>query len=156
ERRSRGYLTAIHAALRRQAANDPALAGMGTTFTGAFSVGADLFVQHVGDSKAYVLRDGVLRRITRDHTVAQQYADMGVISQDEVSGHRMNHVLTRAVGGPDEELEGDIHHLIVRPGDRLLMCSDGLTDMLADDEITAILVANPSSEEAAPRLIERA
>src|SRR5207248_10541695 len=68
--RSRGYLSAVHAALRRQAAEDPRLQGMGTTLTGAYTVGGDLFVLHVGDSKAYLMRGGVLRKITHDHTVA--------------------------------------------------------------------------------------
>jgi len=156
KKRARGYLAGVHAALRQQAASDPALAGMGTTLTGAFSVGVDLFLQHVGDSKAFVLRDGALRLVTHDHTVAQQYADLGLIPQEEVAGHRMHHVLTRAVGGPDEELEGDLHHLMIKNGDRLLLCSDGLTDMVADDEIESILRANPSSEDAAPALIARA
>ncbi len=154
--RSRIYLASVHAALREQAARDPQLAGMGTTFTGAYALGTDLFVLHVGDSKAYLFREGALRKITRDHTVAQEYADLGAIAQEEVSRHRMHHVLTRAVGGPDEELEGDTHHLGIAHGDRLLLCSDGLTDMADEKDIAAVLAAHAVSEDACRALVDLA
>ena len=154
--RSHGYLAGVHAALRRQAEENPHLAGMGTTLTGAYAVGSDLFVLHVGDSKAYLMHEGRLRKITHDHTVAQQYADLGVIPQEEVAKHRQHHVLTRAIGGPDAELEGDLHHLQVVPGDRLLLCSDGLTDMATEAEIAAALIANPVSEDACGALVDLA
>ena len=154
--RARGYLAGVHAALRKQAAEDVSLAGMGTTLTGAFSIGSDLFVLHVGDSKAYLLRGGSLQKITHDHTVAQQYADLGVIPQEEVATHRMHHVLTRAIGGPSDELEGDIHQLRVGVGDRLLLCSDGLTDMADEDDIRAVMEKHPASEAACRALIDLA
>ncbi|TMQ68275.1 MAG: serine/threonine-protein phosphatase [Candidatus Eisenbacteria bacterium] len=152
--RSKTYLASIHAALREQASTDARLAGMGTTLTGAYSVGADLFVLHVGDSKAYLLRGGALAKITHDHTVAQEYADRGIISQEEVPSHHMHHVLTRAVGGPEETLEGDMHHLRVAHGDRLLLCSDGLTDLVTEDEIAAILRSFPADEAACRSLVD--
>jgi len=154
--RTRGYLAGIHAILRRKASEDVRLAGMGTTMTGAFFVGSDLFVLHVGDSKAYLLRDGTLRKITHDHTVAQQYADLGVIPQEDVSRHRMQHVLTRALGGPDEDLEGDIYHLMLRESDRLLLCSDGLTDMASEAEIARILASAPGPDQACRALVDLA
>jgi PPM family protein phosphatase len=154
--RSKVYLAAVHAELRRQAASDARLAGMGTTFTGAFSVGADLFVLHVGDSKAFLVRDGRMLKVTRDHTVAQEYADLGMIPQEEVAHHHMHHVLTRAVGGPEEELEGDLRHLRIAHGDRLLLCTDGLTDMAGEAEIAAVLAAHLSSQSAAEALVELA
>jgi PPM family protein phosphatase len=154
--RSRGYLAGVHATLRRRAAADARLAGMGTTLTGAYSVGADMFVLHVGDSKAYLLRGGVLKKITHDHTVAQEYADLGVIPQDKVATHRMHHVLTRAVGGPDADLDGDMHHVQIANGDRLLLCSDGLTDMVDEAEILALLNANASSDAACRALVDSA
>ena len=154
--RTRAYLTHVHAAIRDQASSDARLAGMGTTLTSAYAVGADLFVLHVGDSKACLLRRGRLERITHDHTVAQDYADRGFIPQEEVAGHRMHHVLTRAVGGPDEGLEGDIHHLGLEHGDRVLICSDGLTDMVNEREIESILAAQPRSQEACEALLRLA
>jgi PPM family protein phosphatase len=154
--RSRGYLAGVHATLRSRAAADTRLAGMGTTLTGAYSVGADMFVLHVGDSKAYLLHGGVLKKITHDHTVAQEYADLGVIPQDKVATHRMHHVLTRAVGGPDEDLDGDMHHVRITNGDRLLLCSDGLTDMVGEPEILALLNAHESSDAACEALVQSA
>lgn len=151
--RARHYLAGIHAALREQAAGDPGLAGMGTTLTGAFSVGADLFVSHVGDSKVYLIHDGVMQRVTHDHTVAQQYADLGIIRQEDVARHRMHHVLTRAVGGPGDALEPDLHFRTIADGDRLLLCSDGLTDMVSEPEIAAVLGAHLTSEEACRALV---
>jgi serine/threonine protein phosphatase PrpC len=151
--RSRGYLAGVHAAVREQAAGDSELAGMGTTLTGAYSLAADLFVLHVGDSKAFLLRGGTLRKITSDHTVAQRYADLGVIPQADVPGHRLHHVLTRAVGGPDEELEGDLHHVSIEHGDRLLLCSDGLSDTANEAELAAVLAEHPSSDAACRALV---
>ena len=154
--RSRGYLAAIHTALRAQAQSDSRLEGMGTTMTGAYSVGTELFVLHVGDSKAYLLRDGRLSQITHDHTVAQQYADLGVIPQEAVAGHHASHMLTRAIGAPTESLRGDLHHLRIENGDRLLLCSDGLTDMATAEQIRTVLMSRASCEEACQSLIDLA
>jgi len=154
--RTRGYLAGVHEALRRQAARNPELHGMSTTLTGAYAVGTDLFVLHVGDTKAFLLRDGRLQKITHDHTVAQEYADLGVIPQEEVARHRQHHVLTRALGGPEPELEGDLHHLSIGDGDRLLLCSDGLTDMVSEDEIAKVLGTKGTSEDACGALVDLA
>jgi protein phosphatase len=97
-----------------------------------------------------------MRKLTHDHTVAQEYADLGVISQQEVATHRMQHVLTRAIGGPSEKLEGDLHHVQVDHGDRLLLCSDGLTDMASDEEIAGVLASHPESEPACRALVDLA
>ncbi len=152
----RTYVASVHAAVRQQASGDARLVGMGTTLTAVYSVGLELFVSHIGDSKAYLVREGKLSKITRDHTLAQEYADLGLIPQQEVAGHQLHHVLTRAVGGPDEELEGDFHHLLMTHGDRLLLCSDGLTDMASEEEIAAVLAAHPRSEDACRALVDLA
>ena len=154
--RSRTYLAAVHAALREQASSDSRLEGMGTTLTGAYTVGADMFVLHVGDSKAYLLRGERMIKITHDHTVAQQYADLGVIPQEAVPGHHASHMLTRAIGAPTEKLSGDMHHLQIQDGDRLLLCSDGLTDMASEDQIVAVMRSRPTAAEAAQGLIDLA
>ena len=155
-RRSREYLAKMQAAVRERAAQDPSMAGMGTTFTGAYVVNRDLFVTHVGDSKAYLVRDGELRKITRDHTLAQEYADLGMIPQEEVDTHRLHHVLTRAVGTHDEALVGDFHHVMLEEGDRLLVCSDGLTDMSGPQDILAVLHRFARSELACKALVDLA
>lgn len=151
--RAAACLARVHGALRQKAATDPALAGMGTTFTAAYSLGLDLFVLHVGDSKAFLYRGGVLRRITRDHTLAQQYADLGLIEQRDVPSHRMHHVLTRAVGGPEEHLEGDMHLVGLEDGDRVVLCSDGLTDRADEAEIAGRLAQHPESQDACQALV---
>ncbi len=156
ERRARLYLAHMQEAVRARAAADPSMTGMGTTFTGVYAVGSDLFVTHVGDSKAYVMRGGELTKITRDHTLAQEYADMGMIPQEEVDRHRLHHVLTRAVGAHEETPEGDFHHLQLEEGDRVLVCSDGLTDMASAAEILATLERLPKSELACRALIDLA
>lgn len=154
--RGKAYLDAVHERLIQHAKDDPSLAGMGTTITGAYSLGRDLFVLHVGDSKAYLLRGEHLIKITRDHTVAQHYADAGMISQEEVHGHKMNHVLTQAVGGPHDRLEGEMHHMELETGDRLLLCSDGLTDMAQEEDIKDALLAHPASADACQALVDLA
>jgi len=154
--RSRGYLSAVHAALREQASSDARLAGMGTTLTGAYTVGADMFVLHVGDSKAYLLRGDRLEKITKDHTVAQQYADLGVIPQEAVPSHHASHMLTKAIGAPTDSLSGDMHHLRIENGDRLLLCSDGLTDMASEEQILSVLRSRPGCGEACQGLIDLA
>lgn len=154
--RTTRYLQGVHDAVRARAAADEQLEGMGTTLTVAYSVGNDLFVVHVGDSRAYLLRDGRLRRITRDHTLAQSYADQGLIPQAEVESHELGHVLTRAMGAGDAHPEGEIHHLDVQHGDRLLLCSDGLTRCVPESEIASLLSSLANSDEACRALVERA
>ena len=132
------------------------MSGMGTTFTGAYVVDRDLFVMHVGDSKAYLVRGDELTKITRDHTLAQEYADLGMIPQEEVDRHRLHHVLTRAVGAHEETPVGDFHHVRLEEGDRLLVCSDGLTDMTGPQEIQAVLHRYAKSELACRALVDLA
>ncbi len=154
--RSRAYLQQMHAVIRERQAIDPRYEGMGTTFTSAYAVGGDLFIMHVGDSRAYVLRAGRLFRITHDHTVAQEYADRGRLGQSEVDEHPLSHVLTRALGGPVETLESDTHHRDIEDGDRLLLCSDGLTKVASEDDIAATLKAHPASAAACRALVDLA
>lgn len=154
--RARLYLRGAEAAIRRRIAENPKLAGMGTTLTGGYTAGTDLFVLHIGDSKAYVLRDGALLKITHDHTVAQEYADLGVIPQEEVPHHKLGHVLTRAVGAGTEGAQADFHHWPLRDGDRLVLCSDGLTDMVSELEIAALLGAHARSADACRALVDAA
>jgi len=154
--RSRAYLAAVHAGLREQADADARLEGMGTTLTGAYTVGADAFLLHVGDSKAYLLRGDEFRKITHDHTVAQHYADIGVIPQEQVASHRASHMLTRAIGGPMEKLTGDMHHLRIQHGDLLILCSDGLTDMATEEQIATVARTRGTPAEACQGLIDLA
>jgi len=151
--RGRGYLAGIHAAVKERAATSPELAGMGTTFISAFTVGTDLFLMHVGDSRAYVAGEGQIQRLTRDHTLAQQYVDIGVYEASDPAVRRYRHVLTKAVGGPQDELHADLHALRVNVGDRLLLCTDGLTNEVTDEELAEFLARPISSQEVCDALL---
>ena len=146
----------VHEALRHKARIDPALHGMGTTMTATLSLGDDLFVCQVGDSRAYRFRNGVLERLTRDHTQAQMLADAGHIRQEDVARHRLRHVLTAALGGSPPRLRVDIERWKLADGDRLLLCSDGLTDMIDDPAITELLDRATRSNEACRLLVDAA
>lgn len=146
----------VHEALQKKAQLDPRLEGMGTTMTAALSLGDDLFVTQVGDSRAYRFRDGTLELLTRDQTYPQMLADQGVISQQEVTHHRLRHVLTSALGGSQVNVRAEIRRWKVADGDRLLLCSDGLTDMIDDVGIADVLGRETRSDEACRLLVERA
>ena len=146
----------VHEALQEKARLDPKLRGMGTTMTAAYSLGDDLFVAHVGDSRAYLFRDGKLQLLTHDQTQAQLMADIGMISQTEVARHRLRHVLTSALGGLEKAVSVDIQRLKLTGADRLLLCTDGLTDMVEDGGIAQVLGGVESSDDACRRLVDLA
>jgi len=154
--RLKNYYTAIHSELIRQGEIDPSITGMGTTLTVAYSFCSDLFVAHVGDSRAYLLREGRLRQLTRDHTVAQELADEGNIPQDAVSNHRLRHILTNVMGGHSGPLVTDIQQFQLADRDRLLLCSDGLTDMVDDVVIADVLHKIEPPQEACEKLLDLA
>ena len=151
--RVHGYLAGMHAELLHQMKADPSKAGMGTTYTAAYSVGFDLFVVHIGDSRAYLFHDGELRRLTRDHTLAQRLADQGAIPQDEVERHPQRHVLTRVVGGSGGWFRAEIHHTRLQPGDMVLVCTDGLSGTVDEEEIAEMLGRHATSEETCDALL---
>ena len=150
------YYGEIHAALSRQADADPALSGMGTTLTVAYSFCRDLFVAHAGDSRAYLFRQGRLHQLTHDHTLAQVLADRGQIAPEAVAKHRFKHVLTNVIGGHSDQVETEIQHYRLENGDRLLLCTDGLTDMLGDAEIAGVLRRQEGAAEACRMLVDLA
>jgi protein phosphatase len=144
----------VDAAITEAAAADLALAKMGTTLTLACSIGEELFLGHVGDSRAYLLRDGALIRLTRDHTFAQDLADQGFIRQDEVSSHRLRHYLTKALSWREGEISADVVRVGLKNGDQLLLCTDGLTEVVPDERINSILTGAKSPAEACDALID--
>ena len=146
----------VHGVIREKARLDPQLRGMGTTMTAAFSLGNDLFVAQIGDSRAYLFRNGSLQLLTRDQTHAQYLADMGAISQEDVACHQLRHILTNALGSSQNDVDTDIRRWTLANGDRLLLCTDGLTDMLDDAGIAAVLARETRSNEACQQLVERA
>jgi protein phosphatase len=142
---------AVHA----EAAANPDLSGMGTTITAMMTTNDSAQIVHVGDSRAYLLREGRLRRLTQDHTVVDRLAREGKIPAEEVDRHPQRSVLERALG-VNPEVDVDVQLLDLRPGDRLLLCTDGLTSMLNDDEIREILLREKDPGAAAQALIDAA
>src|SRR3990170_7552045 len=116
-----------------------AVAGMGTTLTAAVIEGDRVHLAHVGDSRAYLLRDGELRQLTEDHTLVHRMVMDGELTEAEAEVHPHRSILTRSIG-VDGNVDVDEIDLDAKPGDRLLLCSDGLTGMLPDAEIERILV----------------
>jgi len=138
-----------------RSAEDRSVTGMGTTLTAAL-IGADgAHLAHVGDSRAYLLRAGSLRRLTEDHTLVNRMVRTGEISPDEADVHPHRNVLLRSLG-TEPAVEVDVQDVGLLEGDRLVLCSDGLTGMVTEDQIQAILEAEPQPQEAAERLVRAA
>lgn len=135
---------------------DPTLTGMGTTMTLAVNFGADLLVAHVGDSRAYLWRRGHLERLTRDQTMVQSLLDQGAISAEELAHHPMRHVLAGVLGTKGKPIDVELRFIGLEDGDQVLVCSDGLTEMVAEAVIAETLAAAPTAEAACQRLIELA
>jgi protein phosphatase len=134
---------------------DEQLSGMGTTLTAARIEGASALIAHVGDSRAYLLRDGTLRQLTADHTLVARMVKSGEITEAEADVHPHKNVLTRALG-TDEQVDVDEDTVALLDGDRLLLCSDGLTGMVTEDQIQAILENSDQPQQAADRLVKAA
>jgi protein phosphatase len=150
------FFRLIHRALLAEGRQYPRLAGMGTTLTVCYTIGPELFVMHAGDSRAYVHRAGALRRLTRDHTMGQALIDAGLAEPDSPDVMRVRHVLTNCLGGPELEVEVEFRHERMADGDRLLLCTDGLTDLVSDDEIVRVLDERPVLYEACRALVDLA
>jgi protein phosphatase len=129
--------------------------GMATTVVAALVSGDAAEIAHVGDSRLYLIRDGGLTRLTSDHSWVNEQVLSGVINDEQARNHPLRNVVTRALGGrPD--LEVDVQTVSLQPGDRLLLCSDGLTTMLDDDEILRIVLENDGGVDQADELIDAA
>jgi protein phosphatase len=142
----------INQALFKRIEEEPACAGMGTTLTGAYTVGPEAFVAHVGDSRAYLFQGGKLTQLTRDHTLAQQFLDEGL----PVACRSWYHVLTNYLGGAGPAAQVEFHHFRLGDGDQLLLCTDGLTDLVRDEEVADILGRHSHPQEAAQALVDLA
>jgi PPM family protein phosphatase len=146
----------VQEALKEQAREDPALSGMGTTLTVACSLGTDLFLFHAGDSRAYMFRQDRLHRLTCDHTMAQCLADVGAILPEEVATHPLRHILTNALGGKGEKLRVECRELRLEDGDQILLCTDGLTDLVPDAAIREVLQRNATAADASRAMVDLA
>ena len=132
------------------------LRGMGTTLVAALGRNGSVCVAHVGDSRAYSARADRLEQVTSDHSWVNEQVLLGLLTREEASRHPFRNVITRALGSR-EEIVPDIAEIAMSPGDRLVLCSDGLTTMLDDGQILEILRRHPRDDEAAAsELIARA
>ena len=142
--------------IHERAVSDPSAAGMGTTVTAAL-VGSDgrIAFANVGDSRAYLLREGELRRLTEDHSVVAELVASGQISEQEAAGHPQKNVVTRVLGA-EASVMVDTFWLDGQDGDVVLLCSDGLTDMVPEDRLASILGSGGSSDQIARDLVAAA
>jgi PPM family protein phosphatase len=137
------------------AATDDSHRGMGTTVTAAKVTGGEISLGHVGDSRAYRLREGELEQLTRDHSLVAELERSGQITPEAAEHHPQRSIITRALG-PEPDVQVDTYTLAGRAGDVFLICSDGLTSMISDDELASIVRGAASLEDAADSLVRAA
>ncbi|OLT46952.1 protein phosphatase [Saccharomonospora sp. CUA-673] len=152
-------LAAVYAAasgvLDERVAADPELAGMGTTLTAILWLGSEFALGHIGDSRAYRLREAELTQLSRDHTLVQSLVDEGKLDEETAAVHPARSVLIKALlAGQEAEPDVDMHE--AREGDRYLLCSDGLSDVVSPDEIGKVLGKGEDPADAVATLIELA
>ncbi len=152
---ARRVLNAIRLAnqeIVRSVRKDSSMRGMGTTVVIALFQRSRAFIGSVGDSRAYLVRDGALRQLTSDHTLVNEQVRAGALSTQEARRHPARNILTRAVGS-QEDVEPDLVEQDLRPGDTLLLCSDGLTTMVEDADILKTVLAHADDPKAACRAL---
>lgn len=153
-----GYLRyGIRLASRRifeKANSDGALRGMGTTMVAILFRNNKVYVANVGDSRVYRVRGDKIQQITKDHSLVAEQLRAGMISEEDARGHRFKNIITRSVGF-QEDVEADVDIRVIKKGDVFLLCSDGLSNMLRDEEIKEVVASN-DVEQACKRLIDLA
>ncbi|MCU1407065.1 MAG: Stp1/IreP family PP2C-type Ser/Thr phosphatase [Glaciihabitans sp.] len=147
-------LIAANALLAETVFEHSELTGMGTTVSGFIRVGNSLAIAHIGDSRIYRLRDSTLEQITADHTFVQRLVDSGRITPEEAAVHPRRSVLMRVLGDVDAAPEIDTTVVETLPGDRWLLCSDGLSSYVSDEKMQAVLTTVPVTQDAAQRLVK--
>lgn len=150
----RSALLAANSLLAETVFEHGELTGMGTTVSGIVRVDDHVAIAHIGDSRIYLFRGGVLQQITADHTFVQRLVDSGRITPEEAAVHPRRSVLMRVLGDVDASPEIDTTVMKTQPGDRWLICSDGLSSYVAEEKIQAVLTAIPTAQDAAERLIK--
>jgi protein phosphatase len=150
-------IKAANRAIHEQARRDPSLTGMGTTTTAAIVDAAkeEVAIGHVGDSRAYRLRAGKLERMTRDHSLVEEMRRKGQITEAQAEEHPQRSIITRALG-PEPEVEVDLQTVPAQAGDVFLLCSDGLTTMLGDEQIAHLLGRASTMQAAVRTLVDEA
>ncbi len=153
--RMKEAIEAANAEVHAQASLDRAKAGMGTTLVAAVLHGDDLYVANVGDSRAYLVREQSIEQITRDHSWVNEQVQAGIITEQEAREHLYRNIITRSLGTkPDVDI--DFFQKKMQPGDVLVLCCDGLSNEVEDDEIARIVSTTHSAQEAVQKLIDLA
>jgi serine/threonine protein phosphatase PrpC len=134
---------------------DRGRAGMGTTLTAAYVDDTHVAIAHVGDSRAYLFRDGTLQRLTQDHSLVDELVRRGKLTEEQAAEHPQRSIITRALG-PEPDVEVDTWTYPARPGDVILLCSDGLTSMISEERVREILASHDNLDAAADALINGA
>ena len=134
---------------------DRGRAGMGTTLTAAYVDDTHVAIAHVGDSRAYLFRDGTLQRLTQDHSLVDELVRRGKLTEEQAAEHPQRSIITRALG-PEPDVEVDTWTYPARAGDVVLLCSDGLTSMISEERVRAILAEHDNLDEAGDALIREA
>ena len=147
-------VTWVNTALLEKAGESPDYTGMGTTLVVATVIDNMLKVANVGDSRLYIVGKDI-RQITRDHSLVEEMVSLGEIDRKAARTHKRKNIITRAIGG-DAKVEAEMFCVELQPGDKILMCSDGLSNMIEDEDIFKIIKDSPEIEEAAERLIDTA
>jgi protein phosphatase len=142
--------------IAREAAVRPQQKGMGTTLTMAYLIWPTMYIVHVGDSRCYLHRDGQIARLTTDHTVAEQLISRGALGRSEAEHSRWSDVLLNVIGGDSDSLVPEVHKVQLRLGDAVLLCTDGLTKHVEENEIAEALGHSRRSAEIVVGLIDRA
>ena len=146
----------VNAALLREAAATSGLSGMCTTMTAAVSHGDDLIIGHVGDSRAYLVHDKKLIRLTRDHTLGERLVEDGTHKPNDRLVRELRNVLMQALGSRETECIPDVHDYLLEDGDQVMLCTDGLSDMVDDTLIQAVLNESSSAKAACQSLVDLA
>lgn len=148
-------IESANAHIREKSLETEEMSGMGTTLVAASCIGSRLQVANVGDSRLYLIHEQKITQITRDHSLVEEMVRMGGIDRESARNHPDKNIITRAIGAQDT-IEIDFFNEELKPGDMVLMCTDGLTNMLEDEEIRMILGGQRDIVEMAERLIEAA
>jgi PPM family protein phosphatase len=152
----RSAMEACQQSIETAASARPEQRGMGTTLTMAYILWPRLYVVHVGDSRCYLFRAPKLERITTDQTMAQQLVEQGVLAAEEAPKSRWSHVLWSCLGGASRKVSAEVYKVTLTAGDTLLLCTDGLTTRLRDEDLVPILRQGTSAEETCRRLVAAA
>ncbi len=158
-----GVLRELQVALRQadsrifeEAAMHPEWHGMGTTLTMAIVINWRLFVAHAGDSRCYLYSGGKLQQLTQDHTVAAELTRRGLLSAEKAASHPWRRVVTNVLGGNERGVQVELYSLDLHSGDMLLLCSDGLTEMVPEEQIAGVLKKDAGPQQSCERLVAEA